>query len=474
MAFDDIRDFISKLEDEGEVVRVKEEVDWNLEACAMIRRSNEEGLPSPFFENVKDAAEGFTLFGEALSNHRKLAIAMDMDPDTPVKDMIDKYIAGRKAPIKPKVVKSGPCKENILLGDDVDLWKFPVPMVHDGDGGRFIGVWHLTISKDPDSDWVNWGIHRHMVHNKNSIGIQGGPHTHVMKHRQAWEDKGKPMEVAVVLGTEPITTMVAASPIPHNESEVDTAGGIRGEPIELVKCETVDLMVPATAEIVLEGEIHPEDMEIEGPFGEFLGYMGGAREPRYVIRIKAITHRNNPILTTGSEGLPASSTHVIHSVTKPGEFLQILQGQGLPVTGVSGLIEAATLLTVVAIKRGRARADDVAHAIWSSRMGVATPWIIVVEDDVDPFDIKQVMHALFSKCHPDRGIVTMDRSRAIALFPFLNKHEQKHLMGARTYFDCTWPPDWAPEDIPGRCSFDSAYPEEVQKKALALWAKYGY
>lgn len=474
MAFSDIREFIAKLEKEGEVVRIKEEVDWNLEASAMIRRSNEKGLPSPFFENIKDYPEGYSLFGEALSNQRKLAIAMEMDPDTHIKDLIEKYIQGRQAPIKPELVEDGPCKENILMGDDVDLLKFPVPLIHAGDGGRFIGVWHLTISKDPNSDWVNWGIHRHMVHDKNSVGIQGGPHTHVMKHRQAWEDQGKPMEVAIVFGTEPITTMVAGSPIPHQVSEVDAAGGIRGEAIKLVKCETLDLMVPATAEIVLEGEIYPGDMKAEGPFGEFLGYMGGAREKRYVVRIKAITHRNNPILTTGSEGLPSSSTHVIHSVTKPGEFLQILRAQGLPVTGISGMVDAASLLTVVAIKRGRARADDVAHAIWSSRMGVATPWIIIVEDDVDPFDRTQVMHALFTKCHPKRGIVTLDRSRAIALFPFLNKHEQKYLIGARTYFDCTWPPDWEPEDIPERCSFDSAYPADVQEKALEIWAKYGY
>ena len=107
-------------------------------------------------------------------------------------------------------------------------------------------------------------------------------------------------------------------------------------------------------------------------------------------------------------------------------------------------------------------------------MGVATPWLVVVEDDVDPFNVREVMHAMFTKCHPKRGIVTLDRSRSIALFPFLNKHEQKYLMGARTYFDCTWPPDWNPEDIPGRCAFDDVYPEDVRKKALETWAKYGY
>lgn len=474
MSFNDIREFIAELEKQGEAVRIKEEVDWNLEVGAMIRRSNEKGLPSPFFENVKGYPKGYALFGEALSNHRKLSIAMGMPPDSEIRDLIDRYIEGRQNPIKPEVVKDGPCKENILLGDDVDLLKFPVPFIHDGDGGRFIGTWHLTISKDASSDWVNWGIHRHMLHDRNSIGIQGGPHTHVMKQRQAWEDLGKPMDIAIALGTEPISTMCAAAPIPFEVSEVDMAGGIRGEPVQLVKCETVDLMVPATSEIVLEGEIHPRDMKTEGPFGEYIGYMGGRREPRYVIRVKAVTHRNNPILTTGSEGCPSSSTHVSHSVTKPGEFLQILRAQGLPVTGVSGLVEAATMLTVVAIKRGRARADDIAHAIWSSRMGVATPWIIVVEDDVDPFDIGQVLHALVSKCHPTRGIVQMDRTRAIALIPWLNKHEQKYLIGARAYFDCTWPPDWEPEDIPGRCSFDAAYPDAVKAKALEKWAKYGY
>ncbi|MBW2609301.1 MAG: UbiD family decarboxylase [Deltaproteobacteria bacterium] len=474
MPFNDIREFIARLEAEGEAIRIDEAVDWNLESSAMIRRANEAGLPSPFFQKVKDYPEGYTLFGEVLNNHRRISIAMDMDPDTHVKELIETYLARKKSPIKPEIVNDGPCKENICIGEDVDLLKFPVPFIHEGDGGRFIGTWHLTISKDPNSDWVNWGMHRHMLHDRNTIGIQGGPHTHVMRNRQAWEDKGKPMEIAIVLGVEPISTFCAASPLPYGVSEVDIAGGIRKEALKLVKCETIDLQVPDTSEIVIEGEIVPGETRAEGPFGEYTGYMGGAREPRYVIHVKAVTHRNNPILTTGSEGHPASSTHVSHSVTKSAEFLEILRAQGVPVTGVSGFIETATLLIVVAIKAGRARADDVAHAIWSSRLGVGTPWIIVVEDDVDPFDMGQVIHAVVSKCHPTRGIVQMDRTRTIALIPWLTKHEQKYLMGARAYFDCTWPPDWEPEDIPKKCDFDHIYPSDIREKALAKWAKYGY
>ena len=159
---------------------------------------------------------------------------------------------------------------------------------------------------------------------------------------------------------------------------------------------------------------------------------------------------------------------------KPAEFLEIMRTQGLPVTGVSGFIEGSSLLVVVAIKAGRARADDVAHSIWSSRQGIATPMVIVVEDDVDPFDLGQVVHAMASKCHPIKGIVKLDRTRAIALIPWLTRQEQNSLLGAKVYFDCTWPPEWDPADIPKRCSFDSVYPADVKQKALEKWRKHGY
>jgi len=474
MPFKDLREFIANLEKEGEALRIEDEIDWNLEAGAMIRRSNEAGLPALFFQNVKGYPEGYRLFGEALSNHRRIAIAMDMAPDTHVKQLIEEYSKRKKLPIKPVLVSDGACKENIQIGDEVDLFKFPVPMVHEGDGGRFIGTWHLTICKDSNSDWVNWGMYRHMVHNRNTLGAQARPHTHAIKIGQGWMEKGKPMEIAIVIGVEPISTFCAAAPIPYGVSEVDIAGGIRGEPVQLIKCETVDLEVPATAEIVIEGELRLGETMKEGPFGEYIGYMGSRREALPVIHVKAVTHRNNPILSMGSEGYPVTSTHITHSVTNPAECLEILRTFGIPVTGACEFTEAATMLMVVAIKAGRARADDVAHAIWASRLGPATPWVIVVEDDVDPFDMGQVLHALASKCHPWRGIVRLEHARGQALIPWLSRHEQKYLLGSRAYFDCTWPPDWDPEDVPKRCSFDSIYPVEVQQKALDILRKYSY
>lgn len=474
MAFSDIREFIARLEKEGDAQRIEEEVDWNLEAGAMTRRSIEQGLPAPFFQKVKGYPQGYRLFGEALSTHRRIAIAMEMDPNTSVKELIQEYSKRKRSPIKPNLVKNGPCKENIRKGNDVNLLEFPVPLIHEGDGGRYIGTWHLTICKDLNSDWVNWGMYRHMLHDKNTIALQAGPPTHLRRIMQGWEDKGKPMEIAIALGVEPISTLCAAAPIAYGVSELDVIGGVRREPMQLIKCETVDLEVPATAEIVIEGEVgHQESME-EGPFGEYTGFMGGHREPRPVIHVKAVTFRNNPIFTMANEGTPVTATHATQSVTRSAECLDVLRAQGVPVTAAYEFPEGCTLVVVVAVRAGLARADDVAHAIWGSRLGVSTPYVIVVEDDVDPFDLRQVFHAIVSKCHPWRGIVRLERTRGQALMPFLSRQEQNKLIGARAYFDCTWPADWDPKDIPIKCSFEKMYPSDVQQKAVAKWRKYGY
>ncbi len=474
MPFKDIREFIVRLEKEGEAQRIGEEVDWNLEAGAIVRLACEQGLPAPFFEKIKDYPDGYRMFGSSLAKFSRIAIAMDMDPNTPQKELMEEYLARKKQPIKPVLVNDGPCKENIHIGDEIDLLEFPIPMVHDGDGGRYIGTFHLTISKDSDSDWVNWGMYRHMMHDKNTMGIQAGPPTHIMRMYQSYQNINKPMEVAVAIGVEPIATFCAASSIPYGVSEVDIVGGIRGEPVELVKCETVDLAVPASAEIVIEGEMRPGETMDEGPFGEFTGYTAGTREPRPVIRVKAITHRNSPILTMSCVGMPVGDDHVIVCLSRAAEFIEILRAQGLPVTGVCEFPELTALLLVVAVKAGLARADDVAHAIWASRAGVSTPWVVVVEDDVDPFDMAQVFHALVTKCHPYRGIVRLEHARGLALIPWLNQHEQKYLLGSRAYFDCTWPPDWEPTEVPKKCSFEKVYPSEVQERALTKWRKCGY
>lgn len=474
MPFSDLREFIAKLEKGGEIQRIEEEVDWNLEVGAMIRRSNEKGLPMAFFQKIKGYPAGYRVFGEGLNNHRRMAIAMEMSPETHEKELIEQYIKRKKKEIKPVLVADGPCKENIHIGDKVDLLEFPIPMLHEGDGGRYIGTNHLTISRDLDSDWVNFGMYRHMLHDRNSIGLQAGPPTHVMRIREKWEAKNKPMEIAIAIGVDPVLTLCSASPIPYGVSEYNVAGGIRGEPVELVKCETVDLAVPATAEIVIEGELSIHELKDEGPFGEYTGYMGGHRKPRDVIHVRAVTHRNNPIFTTTCEGYPMTNNHGIMSISCAAEFLELLRESGLPVTGVSSFPATVQMLVVVAVKAGSVRADEVAHTIWASRIGNYTPYVVIVDEDVDPFNMGEVFHAIASKCHPYRGIVRLDHATGWALCPWMSRHEQEYRLGARVYFDCTWPPDWDPSEVPIKCTFDKMYPSEVKEKALAKWKKYNY
>ena len=427
MAFRDLREFINRLEKEGEVQRIEEEVNWNLEAGAMLRRSYEAKLPAPFFQRVKGYPQGYRLFGGTFGNYKRLTIAMGLDPDTPLQELMEEYLRRKQQPIKPILVSDGPCKENVHVGDEVDLLEFPVPLVHGGDGGRYIGTWHLTITKDLDSDWVNWGMYRHMVHDKNSMGALTEGYTHLAKMLRRYESLNKPMDVAVAIGVEPISTLCAPSPVPYGVSEVDIAGGIRGEPVELVKCETVDISVPATAEIVIEGEIRPGDLITEGPFGEYTGYQGGLKAPRHSVRVKAITHRNNPILSMSCVGVPVDENDILYFVVRGCELLDALRQHGLPVKTVNVPPETCGLLAVVAVETPLSNiAEQVANVYWSSRAGQASPYLVVVNDDVDVFNMPEVLHALVSKCHPYRGISRKEHAVGNPLYPFLNAYERKH------------------------------------------------
>ncbi len=478
MPFKDVREFIAKLEKEGEALRIEEEVDWNLEAGAILRRSAEQGLPAPFFQKIKGYPQGYRLFGNSAANFKRMAISMDMKPDTHPKELIEEYIRRRQQRIKPVLVNDGPCKENIHIGDEVNLLEFPVPMQHEGDGGRYIGTWHVTIVKDLESNWVNWGMYRHMVQSKSAVGIlQASLAKHLwIIYSRGYLPKNKPMEVAIAIGVEPISTMCAASPMPPGISEAEVAGGIRGEPVELVKCETVDLEVPATAEIVIEGEIRTDDTMDEGPFGEFTGYMGGKRKPRPVIRVKAVTHRNNPILAVSCCGIPVDD-NAVFSLTKAAEILEFLREQGKPVSDVFVPLVTTHMLAIVAVNKTHypGVAEDIAHLIWASgSIGHETPYVVIVDNDVDPFNLNEVAHAVITKCHPVRGIVRLERSPVISIIPWLSEGERQSRLGARVYFDCTWPLEWGPADVPKRVSFAQSYPTEVQQKALDIWHKYGY
>lgn len=484
MAFKDLRDYLAKLEEEGEVQHVQEEVDWNLEVGAVIRRVYDLRAPAPLFENIKGYPKGYRILGAPAGFSRpgreyaRIAIAMGMSPEATLAELIEEYIKRRKAPLKPIIVNGGPCKENILKGDDIDLLKFPVPLLHDGDGGRYIGTWHLVVTRDPDSGWTNWGIYRLMVHDATSMGGLVAPSQHIgMMYYQKYEARNKPMPFAVVIGTEPVSPLIAGSFIPLGVNEADVIGGLRGEPLQLTKCETVDLEVPATAEIVIEGEMLPYERKDEGPFGEYTGYRSSHHpSPKPVYRVKAITHRNDPILPVSCMGVPVDDDHSTMSVTIAAEVLDFLRSQGYPVKMVTVPPETASHMVVVSTKTPYAYfAKKIAHAIWGSQAGSILYWVVVVDEDVDATNFNEVMHAVVTRCHPDRDVHKVPNA---PIYPnistFTDPADRLAGRGAYCLFDATWPKHWGAEDTPVKASFDVSWPKSMQEKVLSKWKKYGY
>ncbi len=480
MAFKDNREFMEALDESGDVVRIRQEVSWDLEVGAVIRRTNELRGPAVFCEKVKDYPEGYRIFGTPLATNRRIAIAMGLAPDTPLRALQEEYGHRVRNRIKPILVKDGPCKENVILGDEVDLYRFPAPMIHEGDGGRYIGTWHTIVSKHPDTDWTNWGMYRLMIAGRRHLAGLCEPNSHLWQIRQAWTNKHgmeRNIPVAIAIGVDPLCSLVSATRFGWR-SEVDYAGGLRQEPVELVKCETSDLLVPAHCEIVIEGEILAGVRIREGPFGEFPGYRSSPREPRSVYRINAITHRTDPILTMTCVGMPVDEDHSLSALARGMAYKVLLRRAGIPVTDVYVPPEVADFLVIVGVRTAASEYSNIAARV--ENIIAASPTIaskvIVVDDDVDVFNLSEVLHAFATKCHPARGIRITDHEVAgTILTPYLSPEERKWLKGARALFDCTWPVEWSRETvIPPKMSFNEIYSQELRDKVIQNWASYGF
>jgi 4-hydroxy-3-polyprenylbenzoate decarboxylase len=470
MAIDDVREFIEICEKTGDVKRVKEEIDWNLEVGAIIRRSNETEGPAPFFEKIKGYPEGYRIFGAPIATYRRIAIALGLDPDkVDFKELLKVYNERRKKPIKPNLVKDGPCKENIHLGDEVDLLEFPAPLLHYGDGGRYISTFHIIATKDPDSSWINWGMYRQMIHTKNTLGGIIIPFQHIGRmYFEKYEPRNIPMEFATAIGIDPITGLVGTSTIAEGVSEMDIIGGLREEPLNVVKCETVDLFVPAAAEIVIEGVVMPYEREDEGPFGEYTGYRTSPRMPRPVYKVKAITHRNAPIITSSCMGTATDDCDAGMGLSLSSDLWEDLIRAGLPVTGIYIPPEGCLTLVVVSTTVPyHGVAERIAGCIWANKNAIFLNKIIVVDDDVNPTDMREVIHAWVTKNHPVRGTLVVPNFTGHPLVPFCTEEERRAGKGSAVLYDCTWPPHEA--GALTKASLRDMYPKEVQEKILRIW-----
>jgi phenylphosphate carboxylase alpha subunit len=477
MVYDSIRSFIEALDQTGDIVHVQRQVDWDLEAGAISRKCYEMEGPALLFEKVKDYQEGFRLFNGSLGTFRRVAIALGLSPDTDIREIYKVYEEREKNPVKPMLIdkSQAECKENILLGDDVDLYRFPVPMIHDGDGGRYFGTWDTVVHYDPEKDWTNWGMYRFMIHNEKTLTGYPTMHSHLgITLLKQFVPQNKPMPIAIVIGTDPLCAMVSTAGYGIGQDEVDYAGALRQKPVDLVKCETSDLLVPAHSEIVIEGEVLPNRTALEGPFGEYPGYRTEGARSGALCKVNAITYRSDPILTMISLGVPVDDSSVAAAITAGISMKRRLKRHDLPVTDVYVPPHGVTHIIIVGVKQGGIDIVRKVGEVLTARRAWANK-IVVVDDDIDVFNMGQVVHAVASKWHPSRGTIIqpIKAGKANTLTPGYSIDERRHASGAAVFIDATWPLDWPEEHIPLKSSFNDIYPKEIKEKVITNWEKYG-
>jgi phenylphosphate carboxylase beta subunit len=463
-----IRDFIKQAESEGMLQRIKAEVDWDLELSHIAKLNEEKQGPALLFENVKDYDS--PVLTSVCTTTERLSLIMGMPKDSTLVDLMRHWVEKGETKVPPKLVDTGPCKENKMMADEVDLFKFPVPKFFPMDGGRFFGTAHFVVTKDPESGWVNLGTYRLQLLDKNHLGTQfiKGKHSDIMLKK--YQAMGKPMPVAVVVGCDPLLFLMGAARLSAFQSEYDLAGSIRGGGIEVVKCETNDLIVPATSEIVVEGEVDADKFMDEGPFGEYTGYYSGVgTDPRNYIKVNCVTHRNNPVFMATTVGRAVTDTHMTMALTYGSTLWQQLVAMKIP--GIKAIYcppeGSGRFLAIISVKQMYpGHADQVLTAAISTEMGAyGLKTVIVVDDDIDPWDISRVMYALSFRFQPNRCQV-IKRGRSTPLDPSLPIHARE--ITGRLLLDATIPYDWKEKPIPIELDPD------VVKKVEARWSELGF
>lgn len=407
----DLRMHIDALERHGLLRRVRREVDKNWELSAIMRwvyiGYEESKRYSVLFEHVK-GYEFPVVVGATGASYKTYAVALGIDPDQPrakvMGEIRRKFIHALKNPLPTVRVDSGPCKERIDRGSAVNMHKFPIPVwtpVKDcgWEEGRGFLTSTYCMSRDPDTGIRNVGTYRMMIRPEpNVTGIAATFGAHIMQHVRKNEERGRATEIATVIGGDPVIGMVSTTQIPYGVDELAVAGALRGSPIPVVRCETVDIDVPADAEIVIEGRLPPEKerpYEPEAPFGEYTGYQGSAKLSP-VNEISCISYRKDCIYQAFISQMPPSESSKVRHIGFESLILKHLQDLGFDEVVDINIPEGAQVgVIIVSIRKQDAgQPARIAQAIFSLLQPRWGKFIIVTDDDVDIYDLDNVFWAI--------------------------------------------------------------------------------
>lgn len=468
----DLRSWMTSLRGQGMMKTVDREIDIR-EAAEII---NENHRFATYFSKIKDYE--FSLVGNCVSNTRMLSLALGCEE----RQMLQEYKKRLDVKVEPRIVQKGPCQEVVKIGDEVDIADLPIHLQHEYDGAPYISA-AVLVAKDPETQIRNFGIYRLMYRSKNQTGINiTAPHK-LRRFYQKAVDRGKPLEVACVVGLHALDMLGAVSTRPPDEDEAETIGGLRGQPLELVKCKTIDVEVPAQAEFVLECEMRPSGWTYdEGPYGEFTAtYSGMKKNP--IVSVKAITHRTRAVFQTATHGGPRMGwtdfNVLIPSISVT--LWNALRSANIDVRALRLVQSTNGSWAIASIKQWAMGDSKNALYVLLSASNQNFPKIaVVVDHDIDVYDDEMVYWAMSYRVQPRDKIIVLDGMRVpSSADPSLNK-SAKYASTSKLGIDATIPfdrfglppfnfdisrvPKWAKTEVESKEEHESEIESAIEKR----------
>jgi len=467
--YQDLRDLLEIFDGMGELAHV-DGADWKLEIGAiseMTAAANPGRARAMLFDNIPGYPKGFRILSGGANAFRRLAVVLGLPEPKNEIDLVKSYRARAKKQfelIPPVEVPAGPVMENVMRDDEVDVLRFPAPFVHELDGGRYIGTDDAVIMRDPDSGWVNSATYRVMVHDRNTVAIWMSPGKQGRVISEKYFARGQPCPVLISCGHDPLLFLVSHQEIDHEVDELAYAGGMRGRALEVIPSELHGLPVPAHAELVLEGEMYGDELREEGPFGEFMGYYASSASNLPIVRIRRVYWRNDPILTLAIPSRPPENFTFARAAVKSAMIWDEVEKAGLP--GVTGVwcheAGAGRLFNVIAIRQMYpGHATQAGMLACNCHAGnYAGRWVVVVDDDIDPSNMFDVVWAMSTRCDPPEDVQFVKRSWSTPLDPMLRAPPWHNNRGI---IDACRPYGWK-DDFPKVAEASPALKEKVRAR----------
>lgn len=480
MAYSDLREFVALLESKGLLKRIKVEVDPELEITEITDRVCKAGGPALLFEKVKGSEMPVLI--NAFGSYERVCLALEVDTLDDLGRKVEAWLQLKELPsglweklkvlprlaelasYAPRLVKKGPCQE-VVNTDRPSLAPLPILKCWPEDGGPFITL-PVVITKDPETGKRNLGMYRMQVYDERTTGMHWHTHHDGAANYRKWSELNQPTPVAVALGCDPAVIYSATAPLPKDIDELLLAGFLRGEPVEMVKCKTVDLEVPANAEIVLEGYVNPGELRREGPFGDHTGYYSLPDEFP-VFHLTCVTSRKKPWYAATVVGKPPMEDCYLAKATER-LFLPLLKFALPEIVDINlpfeGVFHNCVLVSIK--KRYPGQARKVMNSLWGMGQMMFAKFIVVVDENVDVQNVSEVMWKVFNNVDPRRDLVIMEGPLEV-----LDHSAPSPLYGAKLGIDATV--KWREEGHLREWPKDIVMDERVKKMVTGRWEQYG-